>query len=109
MGGAGCKWIEECRGSGDHDEEEVKSLYVHVAVMDPGCSLSRLELSLVIGQQGANGSMNCAVRRAQAPFSQWSLTPLSVTLLATPLPFYFLHYHHSHHRHHGFVFLFTTF
>lgn len=69
MEGVGCKWIrsfqgEECRWSGDRDEEEVKSICVHVAVMDPGCSLLRLELSLVIDQHVNNSSVNCGVRHA---------------------------------------------
>lgn len=41
---------EECKRSGDRDEEEVKSIHVHGAIMDPRCMLSSLELTLAIGQ-----------------------------------------------------------
>lgn len=58
-----CKWIgsfqgEKCRWSGHHDEEEVKSVDVHVAIMDPGYLLFDFELSLATGQQLNNSSKN---------------------------------------------------
>lgn len=45
------KWIgsfqgEECRWSGHHDGEEVKSIHVHVAIMDSECVLFGLELGV---------------------------------------------------------------
>lgn len=58
-----CKWVgsfqdEECRWSGHHDEEEVKSVDVHVAIMDPERLLFDFELSLAIGQRLNNSSKN---------------------------------------------------
>ena len=58
---------EECRRSGDHDEEEVKTIPVPGAIIVPGRMLSSLELSLAIGQ---NVTIVPGTGRAQAPFPQ---------------------------------------
>lgn len=63
------KWIgsfqsEECRWPGHHNEEEVKPINVHVAVMDPGCLLFDLEQSLATGQQLNSSFKNWDLRRA---------------------------------------------
>lgn len=50
------KWIgffqgEECRRSGHHAKEKIKPIYAYVAIIDPGCLLFGLELSLGTSQQ----------------------------------------------------------
>lgn len=55
---------EGCRWSGHHDEEEVKSIYIHEAIMDPGCLVWGPELSLAIGQQLNSSSKNWDIRCA---------------------------------------------
>lgn len=57
------KWIaffqeKECTWSGLCDKEEIKSMYVYVATVDPGCLLFDLDLSLATGHQLNNSSMN---------------------------------------------------
>lgn len=57
------KWIlsfqgEECRWSAHHDEEEIKPIYIHIEIMNPGCSLFCLELSLATRQQPNDSSKN---------------------------------------------------
>lgn len=49
---------KECISSGLCDKEEIKSMYVYVATMDPGCLLFDLDLSLATGHQLNNSSMN---------------------------------------------------
>ena len=84
--------VAECRWSGHIAEEEVKSVCVHVAIIDPADLLFSLEMSLAIGQQLNNCSKNRGMGCIQALLPQWPLNAIlsdslsnTYSILFTPL------------------------
>lgn len=62
---------EDCRWSHHHDEEEVKSIYTHVAIVDPECLRFSLELGLATDQQLNISPKNWDMRCSEAPCPRW--------------------------------------